>query len=324
VCPRPSRKGWEAIAAHEATLPAKARRLLKLYEEHMAVSYSKATAHGYRRFVGVFLLWLSARGVDFWNARSSDLEAYQAHLYALRKPDGKPYSIGSQINHLKALRTLYGLLYRRGYALTDAAAPLQIPRQERRLPRVILTRAEARKIIEVPGTKTPEGLRDRAVLETLYATGIRAGELMNLSIEDVDTEDRMLRVVLGKGRKDRTVPLTRTAAEAIEAYLVKGRPALLGGANSPTLFLTVTGVKMNTGPLNVMVREWAAEAGVKKRVTCHTFRHSVATHLLKGHADIRHIQAFLGHESLSTTEIYTRVEVSDLKKVIERAHPRGR
>ncbi len=290
----------------------------------MAVHYGQVTAVMYRRFIGDFLIWLEARGADFWNAKTADIEAYQSHLYALRKPDGKPYTVGSQINRLKALRTLYRFLYRRGYALQDAAAPVEMPRTEKRLPRVILTRAEARKVIEAPDTRSPLGLRDRAILETLYATGVRAGELISLAVEDVDTEDRLLRVVRGKGRKDRNVPLTHAAADAIEAYLAKARPKLVGPKKSRLLFLTVTGLKMNTGPLNLMIREWAEDAGVKKRVTCHTFRHSVATHLLKGRADIRHIQAFLGHESLSTTELYTRVEVSDLKKVIERAHPRGR
>ena len=134
----------------------------------------------------------------------------------------------------------------------------------------------------------------------------------------------MLRVVLGKGRKDRNVPLTRAAAEAIEAYLVKGRPKLVAPGRVRYLFLPDRGGKMDRATACRIVRQWACEAGVKKHVTRHTFRHTVATHLLKGGADIRHIQALLGHASLGTTQRYTRVEVSDLKQVIERAHPRGR
>jgi integrase/recombinase XerD len=302
----------------------KAKRVLRLYEEDLEVRYGPRTAVEYRAHVGAFLPWLDARGIDFTQARTFDLQAYQSDLYAARKRDGKPYSIGAQINRLKAIRSLYRFLYRRGLALHDAAAAVEMPRGEKRLPRVILSQAEVRRILAEPAGRAPRVLRDRAILEVLYGTGLRAGELINLAVEDVDTEDRVLRVVLGKGRKDRHVPLTRAAADAIEAYLVKGRPALVGRRKRPHLFLTATGFPLNRGPLNVMVRGWATQAGVKKRVTCHTFRHTLATHLLKGRADIRHIQALLGHESLSTTERYTRVEVSDLKKVLERAHPRGR
>ena len=134
----------------------------------------------------------------------------------------------------------------------------------------------------------------------------------------------MLRVILGKGRKDRNVPLTRAAAEAIEAYLARGRPKLVGREKVRFLFLQDRGGKMDRATACRIVQAWTEEAGVKKHVTPHTFRHTVATHLLKGKADIRHIQSLLGHASLGTTQRYTRVEVSDLKQVIERAHPRGR
>jgi len=189
---------------------------------------------------------------------------------------------------------------------------------------VILTKEEARRILETPDSKTPQGLRDRAILETFYATGIRVSELASLTPYDVDTEERTLRVVLGKGRKDRNVPLTRAAADAIEAYLVKARPKVVGPRKVRFLFLQDRGGKMDRSTLARMVSRWAKAARVKKHVTPHTFRHTVATHLLKGRADIRHIQALLGHSSLRTTERYTRVEISDLREVIRRAHPRGR
>jgi integrase/recombinase XerD len=201
----------------------------------------------------------------------------------------------------------------------DPAAALEMPRVDKRLPRVVLTRDEARRIVEAPGTKSPRDLRDRAMLETLYATGIRATELCNLTPYDVDTEDLVLRVVLGKGRKDRRVPLT-TAAVA------RGRDQLVdpGGRRVRQLFLKDKGTKMDRATAARIVRHWAQEADVDKRVACHSFRHAVATHLLKGGADIRHIQALLGHASLDTTQRYTKVEIQDLKDAVERAHPRGR
>jgi integrase/recombinase XerD len=302
----------------------KTRRLLKLYEDHLHVRYAPRTVPSYMAIVYSFLEWLTARGIDVVSVKAKDIGAYQAYLYAFRRANGKPYAASYQGIRLVVLKHLYRFLYRRGHLLQDPAADIELPRLEKRLPRVILTSAEVRKILAAPGSKSPRDLRDRAILETLYATGIRVTELSNLTPYDVDTEDRVLRVVLGKGRKDRNVPLTRASAEAIEAYLVKGRPQLVGHNKVRFLFLDAKGNKMDRSTVNRSVRYWTTEAGIKKHVTCHTFRHAVATHLLKGHADIRHIQTLLGHASLGTTQLYTRVEVSDLKKVIDRAHPRGR
>ncbi|MGH9319149.1 MAG: tyrosine-type recombinase/integrase [Vicinamibacteria bacterium] len=301
----------------------KAGRLVGLYEDDVRVRYEAKTAHEYLREVGSFLSWLESRGVALAEARTEDVLSYQSFLYAQRKPNGKPYSSGNLKNRIKALKSFFRFLYRRRYLLHDPAASVDYPRSERRLPRVILTREEAKKILEAPDTKTVTGLRDRAILETFYATGIRAGELSNLTPDDVDTEERVLRVVLGKGRRDRRVPLTRAAAEAIELYLAKARGKLVR-REKRFLFLQDRGSRMDSGTLNRIVRQWAAAARVKKHVTCHSFRHSVATHLLKGRADIRHIQALLGHASLATTQRYTHVELQDLQKVIRRAHPRGR
>jgi integrase/recombinase XerD len=301
----------------------KTLRLLRLYEDDIRVRYEAKTAHEYLREVGSFLAWLENRGVALALARTEDVLSYQSFLYAQRKPNGKPYSSGNLKNRIKALKSFFRFLYRRRYLLHDPAASVDYPRSERRLPRVILTREEARKILEAPDPMTVTGLRDRAILETFYATGIRAGELSNLTPDDVDTEERVLRIVLGKGRRDRRVPLTRAAAEALDHYLAKARAKLVR-REKRFLFLQNRGSRMDSGTLNRIVRHWAAAARVKKRVSCHTFRHSVATHLLKGRADIRHIQALLGHASLATTQRYTHVELQDLQEVIRRAHPRGR
>jgi integrase/recombinase XerD len=298
--------------------------MLKLYEDHLHVRYAPRTPPAYMAHVYAFLEWLAGRGLDLLEVKAKDLHAYQTYLYAFRRKDGKPYAAAYQGTRLVVLKHLFRFLYRRGYLLHDPGADIELPRLEKRLPRTILTSAEMRKILEAPDTKTPRGLRDRAILETLYGTGIRVTELCNLTPYDVDTEERVLRVILGKGRKDRNVPLTRAAAAAIESYLVKGRPQLVGPHKLRFLFLQDRGGKMDRATACRIVREWAVEAGVKKHVTPHTLRHTVATHLLKGRADIRHIQALLGHASLGTTQRYTRVEVSDLKQVIDRAHPRGR
>ncbi len=297
---------------------------LKQYEDHLHVRYVQKTAKGYLAVLRQHLDWLLSRGLTLVTATSQDLAAYQTALVGFRKADGRPYSSDHQMQHVTVLRSLYGFLCRRGHLLTNPTGLLEYPRVENHLPRSILSKDEARKIIEAPETRTLVGLRDRAILETFYATGIRAGELSSLKLSDVDTEDRLLRVLLGKGKKDRNVPLTRPAAEAIEEYLLRGRPRMRGARGSALLFLAQRGGRLYNDALNGLVASWAQKAGIEKHVTCHTFRHSAATHLLKGGADIRHIQKLLGHASLSSTERYTRVEISDLKEVIRRAHPRGR
>jgi integrase/recombinase XerD len=299
-------------------------RILALYEEHLAVRHAPRTVPVYRADVGFFLSWLEERGGALTDVRTADLMAYQADLLAARKPDGKPYSQSFQMNRISALKSLFRFLFKRGYLLYDPAAALEYPRSEMRLPRVVLSRQEARRLVEAPDTTTYAGRRDRAILETFYATGVRVSELAQLTLSDVDTEEKVLRVVQGKGRQDRNVPLTAAAATAIERYLLEARPKMRGARHSQRLFLAPRGGRLHTSTLNDIVQLHAKKARIKRHVTCHTLRHSVATHLLRGGADIRHIQALLGHASLQSTERYTRVEIQDLQKAIRRAHPRGR
>jgi integrase/recombinase XerD len=309
----------------QASLSARTRRVLALYVEDLEARFAPRTAEEYRAMARRFLRWLEARGVSLSDARTDDLLAYQSGLLSARQRGGKPYSVSSQTHFLVVVRGFFRFLYRRGFLLHDPAASLELPRQEQRLPRVILTRQEALRLLRAAArARHPQELRDRAILETFYATGIRVGELAKLTPYDVDTEERTLRVILGKGRKDRYVPLTPAAAQAIDFYLSKGRAALLGKATSAYLFVADRGGYFHRARVNRMLAVYARRAKIKKRVTCHTLRHTIATHLLQGGADIRQIQVLLGHASLRATERYTRVELSDLQEVMRRAHPRGR
>jgi integrase/recombinase XerD len=303
-------------------MSAKTKRLLRFYEDELHVRYGERTVPEYQSHAKTFLNWLSERDIGLLDVRTDDLQTYQTELLGQKKKDGKPYSMGFHQYRLKVVKSLFRFLYRRGYLLHDPSSSLEFKVREKRLPRVILTEGEALRLIESADEKSPSGLRDRAVLETFYATGIRVTELANLNLWDVDLEEKMLRVILGKGRKDRNVPLTTAAAEAIAVYLDKGRPKLVS-SSKPYLFLADRGGRLQRAVLSRIVQKYARKAGIEKSVTCHTFRHSVATHLLRGRADIRHIQMLLGHESLQTTQRYTKVEISDLKRVIERAHPRS-
>ena len=299
------------------------KRLLGLYADELTSTYASRSVPEYLAHVRVFLEWMHAKGLELAGLRADDLAAYQAELASLSKPNHQPYSLGHQRNRLVCVKTFFRFLYRRGHVLADPAAGLVLPHVGTHLPRVVLTPREARRILEAAEETTPLGLRDRAILEVLYATGLRVSELSRLEADHVDLEERVLRVVQGKGRKDRVVPLTQAATQSLESYLSHGRKTLLA-RGSFLLFPGELGGFLHDAVVNRMIRRYVQRARVRKRVSCHTFRHSVATHLLKGRADIRHIQKLLGHASLTTTERYTHVEIKDLKEVIRRAHPRGR
>lgn len=305
-------------------MSAKMRRLLTYYEQDLKLRCGKRTVPNYLHDVSEFIEWVHERGLELTEVRSQDLEAYQNALLAFRRKDGKPYSIGNQHNRLSAIKSLFRFLYQRGYVLSDPSTRLEYHLKEVRLPRTILTETEMRKLLDATAKDhSPRGLRDRAILELLYATGLRATELANLTPWDVNVEDKTLRIAQGKGRKDRNVPLTSAACDAVEDYLELGRSKLLGSKKLPYLFLANEGGWLHRAVLSKIIARYATKARIEKSVTAHTFRHTVATHLLKGRADIRHIQKLLGHHTLQTTERYTRVELSDLRKVIARAHPRG-
>ena len=307
------------------SVSAKDRQLFALYRDDVTQRFARRTGDHYLADTGLFLAWLEGKALTLPELRPADVQRYQSELYALRKPNGHPYAAATIALRLIAVRTFFRFLLRRGFLLFDPSSGIELPRTDKRLPRVILSEAEARRIVTAPRGKKPLRLRDRAILETLYGTGVRVNELIHLKPEDVDTEGRTLRVVMGKGRKDRLLPLTGAASRAVEDYVLEGRPALLGAASLPWLFLGERcRRKLHRAQLGDIVKLWAKKARVEKTVSCHTFRHSVATHLLRAGADIRQIQALLGHSDLATTERYTHVAIQDLRRVIERSHPRGR
>ena len=318
-------RGGRPPLPHTA-LPGKLARILELYQQDLELRLAEDTAVRYVARLRTFLDWLARHGTALFEVRTEDLLSFQSELVARCHEDGRLYSVGYQRNQTTALKCFFRFLARRGYMLHDPSAGVGYPREEHRLPRVILTPREAGRLIAAARGASPRKIRDHAILETLYATGLRVSELIGLTPADVDTNERLVRVVLGKGRKDRTVPLTRPAARAIERYVVQARQALVPAGRTPprVLFVSDRGGWLYRAVVAKMVRRYARQAGIGKRVTPHTFRHSVATHLLRGRADIRHIQALLGHRSLASTERYTRVEIGDLKRVVERAHPRGR
>lgn len=233
-----------------------------------------------------------------------------------------PRSVAYQNQAMFALKSFFRFLKVEGYVAQDVAEELPTARTPQTLPRQVLTPQEARIIIEMPDTGCLLGYRDRTILETLYATGIRKAELMNLTVADVKLDEEVLRINGGKGAKDRVVPLTRLARSFLETYLKAIRPALLQGRVSDRVFISQRGAPISKNALGDLVEKYATLAGVDKKATCHIWRHSCATHLVKNKASLRHVQEMLGHRQLSTTERYLHLTIADLKEAHRKFHPR--
>ncbi|HEX7771640.1 MAG TPA: tyrosine-type recombinase/integrase [Pyrinomonadaceae bacterium] len=230
--------------------------------------------------------------------------------------------MGTQAARLAAVRKFFSWLLSEQQIAYNPASTLQLPKQPQRLPRGELTKTEARRLLEATPAVKPRDIRDRAILETLYATGIRRAELITLTLYDADLQTATLRIQ-GKGRRERVVPLTQSAIAALKLYLEEARAVFAREAGQVRLFVsTRSGGPLDDADIMRIVRKAADRAGIRKHVTPHTLRHTCATHLLKGRADIRQIQKLLGHRRLSSTEVYTRVELTDLHEVLARCHPR--
>jgi integrase/recombinase XerD len=225
---------------------------------------------------------------------------------------------------LKVVRALFRYLVEENYLLSNPARNLRFVRRPKILPRSFLTKEEMGKLLKAPDTSTALGYRDRTMLELMYSTGLRRSEVTNLLIADVDTKDGFLRVNLGKGRKDRVVPLGKIACRYVENYVKAVRPMFVRETSYPQLFLSVTGKPFTNFVVGHVVKMYAKKAGLEKRVTPHTLRHTCATLMMKNKAHVRYIQELLGHVLLESTQVYTQVTITDLKEEHRRYHPRER
>ncbi|RLC72286.1 MAG: recombinase XerC [Chloroflexi bacterium] len=227
---------------------------------------------------------------------------------------------GSICRKLSALRSFFRYLSREGKLSTDPMSTVSGPKRERKLPS-FLTLQEIQKLLEAPDTSTPQGLRDRALLELLYAAGLRVSEVVALNVGNVDLKARQIRV-WGKRSKERVVLIGRPAAEALERYLKLGRPKL-SKRRSEALFLNRYGKRIAARRVQRLVREYAQIAGIDRGVFPHMLRHTFATHMLDGGADLRAVQELLGHANLASTQIYTHVTQSQMRRKYLKAHPRS-
>jgi len=296
----------------------------RFVEAMRAWNWSGRTVVSYEQNVRYFCDWLDSETdvEDLAKVSPDTIASYQTALLAAEKKNGERLSVGTQHHRLVALKRFLGYLWHEGRLLMNPAAQIAYPKLRRKLPRTDLSPKEAIHLIEAVDTRTPLGMRDRCVVDVLYATGMRNAELRALTIADVG--ENTLTVRMGKGGKDRIVPLGTNTAACLSDYLQQARPQLAKKDGVFNLFLTKNGRPMGTLAVIKVVERAARSAGVKKYVHPHLLRHACATHMLRGGADIRHIQKLLGHASLQTTEIYTKVEIGDLKKVHRLYHPRER
>ncbi len=281
---------------------------------------SRNTLEAYRSDLLQFGEHLARRDVDALSAEHRDLTSFIDELSSGR--DGRPAVANTTVQRKVAcLRSFYRHLRREQLIDHDPTAELKAPRRGQRLPQV-LTRADVQRLLVAPQGKTPAGLRDRALLELMYACGLRASEAVELEVGDVDLGERLLKA-RGKGSKERIVPVGRSAVAAVYGYLRRGRPLLVKDPIEPRLFVNLRGGGLTRQGLYKIIQRHARAVGLADRMSPHTLRHTFATHLLAGGCDLRSLQEMLGHADVATTQIYTHLSADRLRDVYFEAHPRA-
>lgn len=315
-------------------------QLKEIYLQHLQLKgFTAFTLRQNEQMIRIFLQFLKITGIiEIKKVTQETLEEYKAHLNHCQNKKGKAFTVSTILTRLLAVRSFLKFLFKKNILWRDITEGWRMPRDKKALPSGIMTLKEIRLVLKQPKIRTVLGYRDRTILEILYSTGIRAGELTRLKVADVDLDKKLLRITQGKGNKDRVVPLNTPTCKFLARYLKKIRPALISkprqsGNNwekrSKTgegiLFLTVYNGALTQGGLTVIMKKYLRLAGITKKLQpCHSFRHSVATHLLEDGMDIRYVQAFLGHETIQTTQIYTHVGKQKLREMLKKYHPRER
>ncbi len=319
----PRRRARRDRPRAQALVPAGFDPYLTEYLGWLAArNFSSHSVHHRRSGVIRFACWCAERGVNRpQEVTRAMVERYQRALVLARKVDGSPLAFHTQADLLLTVKGFFKWAARHNHVLYNPASEIEMPRLPRRLPQHVLTRSEVEAILEATARAGAIAPRDCAVLETFYSTGLRRSELANLKLYDLDWEAGCLWVREGKGKKDRVVPIGERALLWIRRYLDSLRTELVLEPDEQYLFVSDLGVQYRKNQLSDLVKKYLLAAGIERPGACHLFRHACATHMLEGGADIRFIQALLGHADLSTTEIYTRVSVKKLKEVHSATHP---
>lgn len=296
--------------------------MVRFLEYRGVVGSTEQGLYSFERYIRDFIEWADARSVTHpEQVTQAVLERYQRWLYHYRKKDGAPLSVVSQRGKLTPLRSFFKWLTRTGQLPANPAAEIDLPRKIKRLPRYVLSVSEVEQVLALADIGTPIGLRDRAIMEVLYATGMRRMEIAHLEIGDIDIGKCVVLIREGKGRKDRLIPLGERALYWVQQYLDNAREQLLWNAQEQRLFLGVEGLPLSPMWLSTLVARYVEKAELGKKGGCHLFRHTMATLMLENGADIRFIQAMLGHAEISTTQLYAQVAIRQLQRVHALTHP---
>lgn len=317
------RQAPKALMVPGAYEPGSHERLMAEYLEWGAVKHlSVRTSESRRVLLEYFLTWARARGIErAEEVTRSVLESYQRWLYHYRTRAGSALSVGTQQKRILAVRGFFSWCVKSRRLEANPASELELPRMPYGLPKDILRAEEVERVLAQQQVGSAEGLRNRAILEVFYSSGMRRMELSELKVADVDLKRGLARIRKGKGGKERLVPIGARACEWVRRYLDEVRPALMRPPDCMRLFVSVNGVEMTPDSLSMMVRRTIKKSGVQKSGSCHILRHSMATLMMENGADLRAIQEMLGHSSLSTTEIYTHLSIKRLQQVHEQTHP---
>jgi integrase/recombinase XerD len=287
-------------------------------------SFSENTLRVRRIYMEMFLSWCRRKRIAIpAQVTQTSLESYQRYLFHYRKKNGQPLAVTSQHSRLAPLRVWFKWLTHRKYVPNDPSGELELPRVGYKLPNV-MNKDEAERVLSQPKIEVPLGIRDRAMLELLYSSGLRRMELLQLKLYDVDQKHGLITVREGKGKRDRVVPIGDRALAWLDMYLNTLRPEIVRQPDDGIVFLTSKGVAFTPNHLSWLARQYVKSAGIGKSGACHIFRHTMATLMLEGGADIRYIQAMLGHVRLDTTQIYTHVSIRMLKQIHTTTHPAAR
>lgn len=296
-------------------------RTARDYLDHLRVERGLAenTLTAYRRDLVVYGRYLEEHGLEAAEADQRDIESFISWLRRQTTASGDAYADSSLARMVVAVRGYHRFLLREGVVADDAAADVETPTSPRALPKALSIDQVERLLASVTGDE-PSDLRDRAMLELLYASGLRISELVGLDVDDLDLVERSV-TVTGKGSKQRVVPFGAEAADCLDAWLVRGRPATT--PRTPGLFTNRRGGRLTRQGAWKIVKAYAETCGMEATVSPHVLRHSFATHLLDGGADVRIVQELLGHASVTTTQVYTLVSGTRLRAVFDQAHPRA-
>ncbi len=298
--------------------PPAAAPLIDAFADSLLLSDGLApnTIESYRRDARQFCAWLEKRGAALARADADDLRAYLAYHHEKRRSSPR-----TAARTVSALRRLFAWLLREGEVQRDPTTDIEAPKLPRSLPKS-LSEHDVEALLGAPDTNTALGMRDKAMLETLYASGLRVSELVGLRIAQVSLDMGVVRI-LGKGAKERLTPLGEEAVDWIARYQAEARASLLAGRKSDALFVTGRGAAMTRQSFWHLIKRHARHAGIRQNLSPHTLRHAFATHLINHGADLRVVQLLLGHSDITTTQIYTHVAQERLKQIHARHHPRG-